>query len=72
MANHIELPDELILKKNWAWDPPPFLLKRMETQDIARLAVTQLKMQHGMLKLQEEALEETIEIIGRYQQMKER
>ncbi len=70
MAHHIELPDELILKKNWVWDPPPILLQGMHLRDVARLAVTQLKMQHGMIKLQEEALEETIEIIGRYQDIK--
>jgi hypothetical protein len=66
MANGIELPQELIFKKDWIWDPPPPFLQKMEIRDIAQLAVIQLRMQHGMLKLQEEALEETIKIVQGY------
>ncbi|MDJ0780897.1 MAG: hypothetical protein QNJ22_02945 [Desulfosarcinaceae bacterium] len=70
MANNIELPYELVFKKDWVWDPPPPFLQKMEIQDIARMAVTQLRMQHGILKLQEEALEETLKIVSRYADMR--
>jgi hypothetical protein len=65
MAN-ARLSNELAFQKDWIWDPPSELFKQFEFRDLMRLAVTQLKAQHAMLKVQEEAVEEAIEIYSRY------
>ncbi|KHE92626.1 MAG: hypothetical protein K8F52_10170 [Candidatus Scalindua rubra] len=65
MANQ-QLADELVFKKSWIFDPPPELFKNFEFRDLARLAVIQLRAQHAMLKAQEEAIEETIEIYSKH------
>ncbi len=65
MANH-QISDELIFKKSWIFDPPPELFKNFEFRDLARLAVIQLRAQHAMLKAQEEAIEEAIEIYSQH------
>ena len=65
MAN-VQLSDELVFKKDWVWDPPSELFKQFEIRDLARLAVIQLKAQHAILKAQEEAVEEVMEIYSGY------
>jgi hypothetical protein len=65
MAN-ARLAEELVFKRDWVWDPPSELFKQFEFGDLARLAVIQLKAQHAMLKVQEEAVEEVMEIYQRY------
>jgi hypothetical protein len=65
MAN-AQLAEELVFRKHWVWDPPPELFKQFEFRDLARLAVIQLRAQHAILKAQEEAIEEAIEIYSGY------
>lgn len=65
MANG-RIAEELIFRKDWIWDPPPELFKQFEFRDLARLAVIQLKAQHAILKAQEEAIEEAMEIYSRH------
>jgi hypothetical protein len=65
MANG-RLSDELVFKRDWVWDPPSELFKQFEFRDLARLAVIQLKAQHAILKAQEEAVEEAMEIYSGY------
>lgn len=60
------LAKEFIFKKDWVIDPPPELIKAFSTAHISKLAIIQLKMAHTMLKAQEEALEEAIEIYENY------
>lgn len=61
-----ELANELLFKKDWVYDPPSDLYKQFEIKDLARLAVIQLRAQHTILKAQEEALEEAMEVYTRY------
>ena len=65
MANG-RIAEELVFKKDWIWDPPSELFKQFEFRDLARLAVIQLKAQHAILKAQEEAVEEAMEIYSGY------
>jgi hypothetical protein len=65
MAN-ARLSNELVFKKDWIWDPPSELFKQFEFRDLARLAVIQLKAEHAILKAQEEAVEEAMEIYSGY------
>jgi hypothetical protein len=65
MADHT-IPNELLLKRFWVFDPPPELFQRFEFSDLVRVAVIQLKAQHAALKAQEEAIEETLEVYQRY------
>lgn len=53
---------ELAFKKDWVFDPPSDLFKHFEFHDLAKLAVIQLKAEHAMMKVREEAIEEAIEI----------
>ena len=71
MSNHITA-NELMLKRFWIFDPPPELFDKFEFADLARLALIQLKAQHAVLKVQEEALEEAQEIFSRYLNVKGR
>jgi hypothetical protein len=64
MADY-QLAEELAFKRIWVFDPPPELFKHFEFRDLSRLAVIQLKAQHAMLKAQEEAIEEALEIYSR-------
>ena len=65
MADY-QLASELAFKKIWIFDPPPELFKNFEFRDLARLAVIQLRAQHAILKAQEEALEEAMEIYSQH------
>ena len=56
------LPEVLKLKKDWIFDPPSDLFKQIEFKDLARLAVIQLRAEHAMTKVYEEALERAIEV----------
>lgn len=56
------LAEQLRFKKDWIFDPPSDLFKHVEFKDLARLAVIQLRAEHAMTKVYEEALEEAIEV----------
>ena len=40
MADHT-IPNELLLKRFWVFDPPPELFQRFEFSDLVRVAVIQ-------------------------------
>ncbi len=65
MPEH-QLAKELIFKKDWVFDPPGELLKQFELRDISRLAVIHMRAEHAILKAQEEALEEAMEVYSQY------
>jgi hypothetical protein len=56
------LSRELMFKKDWIFDPPSDLFRQVEFGDLAKLAVIQLRAEHAMTKVYEEALEEAIEV----------
>lgn len=61
-----QIAKELTFKKDWIFDPPSDLFKQFEFRDLAKLAVIQLRAEHAMMKVQEEALEEALEIYTGY------
>jgi len=65
MADY-QLAKELVFKKDWVFDPPSELFKQFELRDLSRLAVIQLRAEHAILKAQEEAMEEAIEVYSKY------
>ncbi len=64
--HNYQLPKELAFKREWIFDPPPELYAQFEFRDLARLSVIQLKAQHAVMKIQEEAIEEAIEVYSNY------
>lgn len=60
------IANELAFKKDWIFDPPSDLFKQFEFRDLAKLAVIQLRAEHAMTKVREEALEEALEIYNGY------
>ena len=56
-----KLAKELIFKKDWIFDPPPELFKQFEFRDLARLAIVELRAEHAMMKVREEAIEQALE-----------
>lgn len=60
------LADRLHFRKDWVFDPVPWWADKFDLHDIARLAVVQLKAQREILKVQEMAMEEALEIYSRY------
>ena len=61
-----KLAKELIFKKDWIFDPPPELFKQFEFRDLARLAIDELRSEHAMMKVREEAIEQALEIYQGY------
>jgi hypothetical protein len=61
-----KLAKELIFKKDWIFDPPPELFKQFEFRDLARLAIVELRAEHAMMKVREEAIEQALEIYQGY------
>ena len=58
--------NKLAFKRDWIFDPPSDMFKQFEFRDLAKLAVIQLRAEHAMMKVQEEALEEALEIYNGY------
>lgn len=61
-----EIAHELAFKKDWVFDPPSDLFKQFEFRDLAKLAVIQLRAEHAILKVKEEALEQALDIYSGY------
>ena len=60
------LPDDLIFKFHWWWDPaPPWVVRFLEKEVIIELAKIQLEFQHAVLTRQAEAIQQVTEVIGR-------
>ena len=57
---------ELAFKKDWIFDPPSELFKQFEFRDLAKLAVVQLRAEHAILKVKEEALEQALDVYSGY------
>jgi hypothetical protein len=66
IAGKFNLDDRLLFRKDWVFDPVPWIVDKFKMPDLARLAVVQLRAQHAILKAQEEAIEEAIEIYSGY------
>ena len=64
--HNYQLPKELAFKREWIFDPPPELYSQFEFRDLAKLSIIQLKAQHAVIKIQEEAIEEAIEVYSNY------
>lgn len=61
-----KLDSRLKFKKEWIYDPPPDLFSKFEVHNLAKLAIIELKAEHAVLKIHEEALEEAIEIYSQF------
>ena len=61
-----EIAHELAFKKDWVFDPPSDLFKQFEFRDLAKLAVVQLRAEHAILKVKEEALEQALDVYSGY------
>lgn len=61
-----QIAHELAFKKDWVFDPPSDLFKQFEFRDLAKLAVVQLRAEHAILKVKEEALEQALDIYSNY------
>ncbi len=61
MANQA-LDKRLEFKRDWVFDPPPWIVDYLGEKQLIKVAVLQLRAQHAMLKVQEEMLEEVMEI----------
>ena len=66
LAEKFNLADQLQFKRDWVFDPVPWIADKFKFPDLARLAVVQLRAQHAILKAQEEAVEEALEIYSSY------
>ena len=66
VAGKLALADQLQFRRDWVFDPVPWLADKFKFPDLARLAVVQLRAQHAILKAQEEAVEEALEIYSSY------